>query len=150
MKFVFIYGSNEGVPALLEPAKCAVMKAHPLRSSNHGIVVLDRYGVEQEVMNVCQQYSIPLVVIGTTTRPRSSISMRYYERAILTVEAYQNREAQLRRYAVSKANTVVVLGDTPDCQAMRLYARTVKKDARAIEHVYVTTNRLEWTLQVQN
>lgn len=148
MKYVLIYGANEGVPALLESARCAVMKAHPLILGNNGIIVLDRYGIEQEVMNTCQQYDIPLVVIGTTTRPRSSVSMKYYERAILTVEAHQKREAQLRRYAVSKASNVVVLGNTSDCKAMRLYARALKKEAHAVEHVYVTTDRLEWTLQM--
>lgn len=130
IKYTFVYGTSEHTPALLESARLAALKAFSLVAANVGIVVLDRYGIEQEVMKTCETWSIPLLVIGTSARPRSGISMKHYERAILTLQEHQDREAQLRRYALAKASGVVILGDSPDCRAMRVYARTIHKVAR--------------------
>lgn len=127
IKYTFIYGSAEHSQELLEAARLAALKAFSLVATNAGILVLDRYGIEQEVMKTCEAWSIPLLVIGTSARPRSGITMKRYERAILTMQDYQNREAQLRRYAMMKASGVVIIGDTPDCRAMRVYTVAVKK-----------------------
>lgn len=130
LKYTFVYGTHEHTPALLESARLAALKGFSMAAANIGLIVLDRYGIEQEVMKTCQTWRIPLLVVGTSARPRSGVPMRFYERAILTVEAHQDREAQLRRYVLMKANGVVILGDTPDCRAMRVYAQAIKKVAR--------------------
>lgn len=132
IKYTFVYGTSEHTPALLESARMASLKAFCLVAANVGLLVLDRYGIEQEVMKTCQIWDIPLLVIGTTARPRSGVSMRHYERAILTLQEHQDREAQLRRYALIKASGLVILGDSPDCRAMRFYAQTVNKIARHV------------------
>ena len=130
MKYTLVYGTSEHTVELLEAARLAALKAFSLVAQNVGIIVLDRYGIEAEVMRTCQTWSIPLLVIGTTTRPRSGVSMRNYERAVLSVAAHQDREAQLRRYAITKASGIVILGNTADCRAMRVYAAAIHKTAR--------------------
>lgn len=130
MKYTLVYGTAEHTSELLEAARVAALKAFGLVAQNVGILVLDRYGIESEVMRTCQTWSIPLLVIGTTVRPRSGVSMKHYERAILSIAEHQDQEAQLRRYVIAKASGVVILGNTPDCRAMRVYASVIHKKAR--------------------
>lgn len=130
IKYTLVYGTAHHTPDLLEAARMAALKAFSLVVSNWGMLVLDRYGIEAEVMKTCSAFKIPLLVIGTNARPRSGVSMKHYERAILPLQAHQDKEAQVMRYAVNKASGMIILGDSADCHALRVYARLVHKQAR--------------------
>lgn len=157
-KYVLIYGAtrgaNETSPALLEAARVTTWQA-----SRYGDVVLvaDRYGIEAEAVKTCQESASPLLVVGTTVRPRCGVKMRYYERALINA----NREIELRQYLMRKAFRVVVIGNTADCKAMATYARAIKKPcahyAEGLKsfapcpigsgHVWFSSLKHEWTLE---
>lgn len=121
MKYVLIYGANETTRFLLEAARVAALHA-----SRYGdaVLVADRYGIESEAMKTCRENLAPLLVVGTTARPTSSISARFYERVQADAD---RRDFDLRRHIMQKAFRVVVIGDSPDCKAMMVYAQTMKK-----------------------
>ncbi len=93
--------------------------------ARHGwsFLVADRYGIESKVMAVCKERHIPFLVIGTTVRPASSVSLRHYQRLIIK----GNRDMQLKRFLMAKASRVVVIGDTLDCRELVTRAKTLLK-----------------------
>lgn len=122
IQWTFIYGTSEHNPALMEAARFNTLKAWHMVVKDRGIMVLDRYGIESDVMRTCQVWNIPLLVVGTTARPASGVSMKYYERAVLPNGTAQEIKARLSRYALRKSERIVIIGNTPDCRAIGMYA----------------------------
>lgn len=144
MKWIFIYATTKAYYSedLQMQARSAAMNAHRLVSSYRGVIVLDRIGIESQVMQTCQTFDIPLLVIGKTARPASAVSTKVYERAILPKGTPQFVLGKLAYYAMQQADEAVILGDTPDCHAMRMYAKLLKKTAKHIETAPTALPRL--------
>ena len=123
MKNLLIYGTSKHLNAsLLEQTRLATLRAYRLVAKEWQIVVSDRHGLDAEVARICALWSIPLHVCGLNARPRNGVSMRYYER-VLACPVGTTADNLLNRYMMALADTVVVIGDSVDCCAMRLWAR---------------------------
>jgi len=139
IKWILIYGGSDNIPLHLEAARVAVLKTLPLVATQCGIMVLDRLGIEAEAMRTCVTWGLKLLVVGTNARPASAISRKYYERAVLPKGTAQETKARLTRYALRKASGVVIIGDSPDCQALRMYAALLRKTAKHVPAPLDTT-----------
>jgi hypothetical protein len=123
MKNLLIYGTTKSfTPGLLEQARLATLRAYRLVAKEWQIIVSDRHGLDAEVARICGLWSIPLHVCGLNARPRNGVSMRYYER-VMACPIGTTAENLLNRYMMNMADNVVVIGETVDCCAMRLWAR---------------------------
>ena len=126
-KNLLIYGTTkEFTPAHLDQARAAALRAYRLVAANWQIVVSDRYGLDAAVARTCALWGIPLTVCGLNARPRNGVSLRCYER-VWACPLGIPAENLLNRYLMALADSVVVIGDTPDCKAMRLWARLAGK-----------------------
>lgn len=115
----------------------------PIAACNTGILLLDRHGIETELMIRAQQHKLPLLVVGSSARPATGISTRFYERCIIVKGSRWEMQSRLHHYAVRKAQQVVVIGDTPDCRAMRVYAGLLKKP---VLHIAEPTSTKLWSV----
>lgn len=126
MQNLLIYGTAQDFTPLLDHARAAALRAYRLVANNWQVIVSDRHGLDAEVARTCCLWDIPLKVCGLAVRPRNGASLRHYER-VLACPVYTTAENLLNRYLMNMAQRVVVLGDSPDCQAMRLWARLNRK-----------------------
>jgi hypothetical protein len=123
MKNLLIYGTAKySTPALLEQARLAALRAYRLVAKDWQVIVSDRHGIDAEVTRICSTWNIPVKVYGFHARPRNGVSGRLYER-LLACPVGTTVDNLLNRYLMQLADTAVVIGETPDCSAMRLWAR---------------------------
>lgn len=126
MRNLLIYGTAQDFTPLLPNARAAVLGAAGSLTHHCRVIVSDRHGLDAEVARTCALWGIPFTVYGTAARPRNGVSLRHYQRLHIC-PLRTSLDNLLNRHLMQLAHTVVVIGDSPDCKAMQLWARLCGK-----------------------
>lgn len=115
MRRIHIHSDEALTRDLLHKARGAVLAAHPLVCRDAVILVGDGYGLDIEIVTLCETLEVPVQVVGTGRKPANNTSLRHYQRVIcprgLTREQRRDcRDAWIR----SQATDVVELKTTAD------------------------------------
>lgn len=111
MKTVLICGSRIASLNMLHFARMAAMKAYHLFTSEWQVIVGDAQGVDAEVVNTCQTWSIPYTCMGISLAPRNGAALRHYQRVVTTGSTMAERYAERDRFMVRSAHCVVCISN---------------------------------------